>query len=516
MRWTLYSVIIMVALLIMGTTYGQQTDSTQDDDDEPTATISGTDTKVCLGDSVAATLTFTGRGPWSVVINNNSGKYLTLYRVNSPYTIWLKPEEDDSYYISSVRDRWYRSGDTYGEVEVLVYKSIPVSIQLDITAYLESDPAIHLEATPPGGVFSGNGVSGSLFYPTVATPVGSPHHITYTYTNSDGGCISTDHVDIHVLYGEGEVSLFSGDDVVDAICADGETYEIRGSNLDNITGLFELREAGSTDPVSGHISDKDLKDDEAILDPAGLTGPYDIIYTYEFQDLTISNSFRFTVNNMGSVGISGLPEVVCKNDDPYHLMPEVVENDPGAVYQFSGPGVSGSQEEGYYYNPGDPDAPVGKNQISLDYTSSSGCSFSLTRVVTNAFVPDLQFSLSPVCLPEEGGMVSFKNLTSGKDKVDSWSWDFGDPSSGANNSSSLENPEHFYLQVGSRQITLGATTTAGCEALLTVDTVLSDQPVADFSWISDCFVDGQKSAFVNSSISTFSMLDTSIWTFKTA
>ncbi|MEN8230143.1 MAG: T9SS type A sorting domain-containing protein, partial [Bacteroidota bacterium] len=32
----------------------------------------------------------------------------------------------------------------------------------------------------------------------------------------------------------------------------------------------------------------------------------------------------------------------------------------------------------------------------------------------------------------------------------------------------------------------------------------------------DCFVDGQKSAFVNSSISTFSMLDTSIWTFKTA
>lgn len=43
--------------------------------------------------------------------------------------------------------------------------------------------------SPTGGVYSGTGVSGGMFYPTVAG-VGS-HTITYTYTNANG-CIGTD------------------------------------------------------------------------------------------------------------------------------------------------------------------------------------------------------------------------------------------------------------------------------------------------------------------------------------
>ena len=39
--------------------------------------------------------------------------------------------------------------------------------------------------------------------------------------------------------------------------------------------------------------------------------------------------------------------------------------------------------------------------------------------------------------------------------------------------------------------------------------------MADFTWINDCFIEGQKIAFVDRSISDFASLDTFIWTFRT-
>ena len=513
MNRILISAILISALLFQGTTFGQDVESSKGPGD-PTATILGSETNVCLGDSVEAYLFFTGDGPWNAIINNNSGVYLTLKEVGTPYTIWLKPEFDDRYYIARVEDRRRRRGKTNGEVEVYVFQPTPVSIQLERTAYFQSEPGVNLVAVPEGGMFSGNGVAGNIFYPFIATPDGSPHTITYTYTNQHG-CHSTDEADIQVLYGEGEVYLLSDDEPVSSICDDGETYVILGSNLDGIPGLFELREAGSPDPVSGHIADKDPEDDMATLDPTGLAGLYDIIYSYEFDGLRAEVTYRFQVNDLGITGIADLPDTVCKSSNPYPLVPEMLENDPGAIYFFIGPGVSGNQTDGYYFNPADPDVPIGEIEILLEYTSSGGCSSSITIKVTNLAVPDVDFTLTPVCLPEEGGVVTFKNLTTGKHMVDAWSWDFGDPLSGENNYSSKENPGHYYEEAGRYQISLTATTFGGCKVLYPLDTVLTDQPDADFTWLSDCFIDGEKVRFVDKSLSSFSTMDTLIWTFMT-
>lgn len=514
MRRILCPVIMMIAFSVLGTTYGKPAKAANAAAPAPTATISATDTEICIGESVEATIVCTGDGPWEVVINDKDGEYLKLKKIESPYTLILTPEEDNLYYLASVKDKKKKKGDTFGEVEVIVGDPTPVSIQLEKSAYLASDPGVNLVSTPSGGVFSGNGVEGGVFYPSRATPAGSPHNITCTFTNQYG-CVSYDDIDIHVLFGEGEVNLFSGDDIISTLCDDGETYVIRGSNLDKIPGTFELREAGSQNPVPDHISDLNLKDDMAILDPAGLTGgSYDIIYAYEFQGLTVTETNRFQVYDFGTIEIPGLPDAVCKSDDPYSLIPELSDPDPAGVYQFNGPGVSGSQEEGYFYDPGDPDAPAGLNQITLEYHFSNGCRYTLTRVVTNGNAPDVQFSLDPLCLSEDGGIVDFENLTEGKDLVESWSWDFGDPSSGANNFSSQENPSHFYAETGARQITLTAITAEGCTAHQTVDTILTNRPMADFIWINDCFIEGQKIAFVDRSISDFASLDTFIWTFR--
>ena len=187
--------MIMVLFLIWGTTYGMYANSTKGAALWATATIYAAVTEICIGDSVEATINFAGDGPWDIKINDKDGLYLELKDVEeSIITIWLIPLEDNSYYIKEVKDKRGRKGTTFGEVIVSVYEATPVTIQLEKTAYLDSDPGVVLVSTPSGGVFSGNGISGNVFYPYIATPVGSPHHITCTY--STYGCVATDYIDI--------------------------------------------------------------------------------------------------------------------------------------------------------------------------------------------------------------------------------------------------------------------------------------------------------------------------------
>ena len=121
---------------------------------------------------------------------------------------------------------------------------------MDRTAFLYNDSRIELVSSPAGGDFSGAGIAGNYFYPSIATPVGSPHNITCSYTNTNG-CVSTDDIDLYVLSGVADVSLVSGGDVVNALCDDGATYSIIGDNDDQIPGTFELVAEGSLDSNPG-------------------------------------------------------------------------------------------------------------------------------------------------------------------------------------------------------------------------------------------------------------------------
>ena len=481
----------------------------------PTATIFSNDKEVCEGSAVAAYLYFSGEGPWDAVVSDKDGIYLELTDVTSPYTISLEPVEDNTYTVSYVEDRLGQAGSTYGAVSLTVNPVTPVSIELDRYAYLYSEPQVRLFASPTGGTFTGNGVSANYFYPGIASPEGSPHQVTYTYYNQYG-CVSKDVAEIHVLFGESSVVLLSGNDTIDDLCDDGRTYVILGSNNDQLPGTFELVEAGTSQPIEGNILDEDLSDDLAILNPAGLSGVYDIVYSYSLEGLTVSATYRFRVSDLGLIQVPGLPEEVCSGDEPYPLVPDLAGSDPGAIYTFSGPGVTGSQEDGYYFDPGGSDTILGAIEIQMDYTATNGCYVAVVYPVNNRFSPEVSFGFSPVCLPDDGGLVSFTNTTAGKEQVETWEWSFGDPASGPDNSSNLENPTHDYPEPGFLEISLTATTADGCVAVYSMDTSLADQPKADFTWVTDCFIKGEKTRFINTSTSEFAALDTVTWTFTTS
>jgi PKD repeat protein len=479
-----------------------------------TAAITGRSDRTCQGDSVAADLVMTGRGPWTLVINDSDGEYLTLKEIDSPYLIWLKPVQDNNYYIASVVDSKGIAGLTFGNVGISVLPLTPVEIVLYRTSFIQFEPGVTLNSNPAGAAFFGNGVSGNIFYPAVATPVGSPHEITCTYTNLYG-CKSQDQVDIAVIYGKSEVVLTSGTDTINTVCDDQILYEIRGSNLDNLPGLFSLRQMSSSFDIEGNIVDEDSSDNFAFFSSSGLSGTYDLIYTYSFDVLTVTATQRIHVNNLASVTIDGFPDIICSEDEPYLLTPGNIPDDSEAVYIINGPGVSGSQAAGFYFDPAAPFGQLDSVQIVMDYTTSEGCSTSIERVVQILVSPNPSFTFSTTCLPTEGGTISFENTTSSKISVDKWEWDFGDPESGSHNRSNVENPDHFYVAPGLKQVSLKAHTAYGCVSTSVQDVLLLGNPEAGLTWFHDCFLGGQETSFMDRSETGFSSIDSLVWTFKT-
>ncbi len=479
-----------------------------------TATIIG-DASVCKGDSSLAYIYMTGASPWDVEVIDSDSVYARLEGITSPFALWLKPSKNQVYEVSAVVDADGDAGTTFGQATVSVNPPTPVSIVLERLTYLSSEAGVELHADHEPGIFSGPGVSEGFFYPSIAGPGASPHTISYVYVNQNG-CTSEDSIEVSVLEGTGSVVLYSEGDTISVLCDDNGTYEIVGTNKVGIPGRFELRVTNSNTVVTGHITDSDLTDNKALFDPTGLKGGYDIIYEYTIDGVVLKASTLVRVDIIGELEISStLPAKVCKSDEPYLLKGNLDGVNPLATWSFSGPGVSGSMSQGFYYNPADTAVDVGMVEIIYTYITESGCTASTSRKVRNLFVPDVYFNVNTVCLPETGGELVFDNRTTGKYSVSTWSWNFGDYSSGSANYSSEENPVHFYKTPGQRQINLTATTTDGCVTYFELDTVLADKPNVDFTILSDCYVQGEKATFINRSETTFAPIDTLVWTFKT-
>ena len=316
-----------------------------------------------------------------------------------------------------------------------------------------------------------------------------------------------------MIWGQ-EVHLESGGVTITLICESAGDYRFVGTNSDDTIGTFALFESGSGSAVPGHITD--LGNNTAILDPAGLDGAYRVVYSFLVGQVTNSVSGNFTVTLLDNIEIQGLPEIVCKNDSPYPLIPVPSLSDPGATYTFSGPGVSGNQATGYFYDPASSQVSEGWIQISLFYNSSLGCQV-LNYIISiyNGFVPALNFSTTSLCIPSTGGLVQFENQTSGQYAVETWSWNFGDPDSGPENISNEASPDHFYPRPGNWNVTLSAETYEGCLSSTIRNIAFSDQPLVDFTWITDCFIRGELTSFVNRSVSPYATIDNLLWTFRT-
>lgn len=127
-----------------------------------------------------------------------------------------------------------------------------------------------------------------------------------------------------------------------------------------------------------------------------------------------------------------------------------------------------------YVNPGN-------FTVRLTLIGSNGCSTVVTR---NNFI-DVQPTIVNFAADSLTGCaplnICFRDSSTSNDPITSWAWNFGDPSSGANNTSSLTNPCHLFQNTGNYNIQLTINTQSGCNATISQTVTAGNRPTIGFT-----------------------------------
>ncbi len=115
--------------------------------------------------------------------------------------------------------------------------------------------------------------------------------------------------------------------------------------------------------------------------------------------------------------------------------------------------------------------------------ASTGCKDTIVHLVNVNPPPIPNFSPTTVCLGNQTCFTDMSTVTPGK--IATWSWNFGDPTSGSN-TSTLTSPCHTFTKAGTYSTTLTVTTDSGCVKTIILPVIVLPLPVAAFTPTSPC------------------------------
>jgi PKD repeat protein len=132
-----------------------------------------------------------------------------------------------------------------------------------------------------------------------------------------------------------------------------------------------------------------------------------------------------------------------------------------------------------------------------------------TSMVIINQAPEAKFSAVPVCLNK---ITLFKDMTNTFGaNVSSWRWNFGDPSAGSNNFSTLSDPSHQYHTAGEYEVSLTVINKFGCKDSTTKSTRVFAIPGAKF--INTLACSDNPTYFFDRSIVIDTTIDNWHWNF---
>lgn len=316
---------------------------------------------ICIGDNATLTVNGTlGTGAqWQWYTGSCGGTLVTTTTQNS---ITVNPTTSTTYYV-----RASGTCNTTGCVSTaLVVNPLPSVAFAPISGSfcIDNSTPINLVpyVSPTGGSFSGTGVVGNTFVPSLGA-VGT-NTITYTYTNGNG-CTNTATSTVTVT----GLPLVSFSGLGSQYCVSSSTPVNLNGFPQNSGGVFSG--AGITDNGNGTGT--------FVPSSAG-AGLHNITYTYTDGNGCINSQTQtVSVLALPAITFSGLNSAYCVSNSPVTL----TGFPTGGT--FSGPGVSGSS-----FDPGA--AGVGTHSVTYAYTDGNGCSNTTSQSVTVNALPNVSFS----------------------------------------------------------------------------------------------------------------------------
>lgn len=138
---------------------------------------------------------------------------------------------------------------------------------------------------------------------------------------------------------------------------------------------------------------------------------------------------------------------------------------------------------------------------------SPPCVDSAKNTVTVNPNPTPQFVANPVCLGSNTAFTDSTKIGCGGTEA-SWSWAFGDPGSGVNNTSTLQGPTHVFADTGCYSVFFKITTGGGCSDSVLKPVCIVGPPTPKFTSGPVCL--GSPTTFTNQ---TTPATSTSQWSF---
>ena len=118
-------------------------------------------------------------------------------------------------------------------------------------------------------------------------------------------------------------------------------------------------------------------------------------------------------------------------------------------------------------------------QVNASSPPGGACGMGIFKDVLVPAVADFDYEE-----PCPGAPASFTDLSAtvaGVSSITAWAWDFGDPGSGAANTSALTNPAHTFANPGNYTVTLTVTEASGCQVSVSKTVTVRTPPTVNFT-----------------------------------
>jgi PKD repeat protein len=474
----------------------------------PTASIEGVDT-ICESDSIALTLTLSGTAPWTVVYTDGMNTVTQSNIQTSPYNLYVNPVTTTSYFLVSVQDL-HCTGTVQGGSATIYVNPRPTLYQFTAT-----NGGILCQGTNGVELLLDNsqpGVTYHLYFNNASTGTiqdGSGSPISFGWFTTAGAykllCTNiqtqchrfTDSVFVHVLPLP-DVAFNS-----DSAClGDSTHFFVSGSDINNIT----LWSWNFGDGTSATYSN-----------PQNPTHIYPTSGTYHvIMDATDTNGCIKVTDHY--VTVSNSPEsnfshqqIVCASNNVTFTD---LSNSAGIGFLTRWHWFFGDGTDVIVDWPDNPNVShifpsAGNYLVDLHIETSRGCSDTTSHLVTVNTQPSTNFTHSAPC---QGMETQFTDQTTfGGNAIVSWLWNFGDPGSGTENSSQLQNPHHSYVSAGNYEVKLTITTQNGCIDSIVKQVQVNPAPMAVFTASITCA--GDYTQFTDQSVANEGTIVGWLWDF---